>query len=207
MENKKTQKGFKEIPFTKKSKEKIPYVSRIPDAPITEFLFSDTRVSWVWLAARLYIGYEWVVAGWEKAINPVWFGSKAGVAITGFVNNALTKTAGAHPDVQGWYAYFLKNFVLPNADIFSYLIVIGELAVGIALILGIFVGASALVGTFMNANFLLAGTVSTNPIFIFFQILLILAYRTAGWYGFDRYILKHLGMPWAPGTIFIKDRD
>ena len=75
---------------------------------------------------------------WQRLNNPAWFGPTAGGAITGFVKGALAKTAGDHPDVQAWYAAFLQNVVLPNAQFWSYLVTIGEILVGIALILGIF---------------------------------------------------------------------
>jgi thiosulfate dehydrogenase [quinone] large subunit len=80
------------------------------------------------------------------------------------VNNALTKTAGEPPDVQGWYAWFLENVVLPNASFWSYLVAVGETLVGLALIVGLLAGIAAFFGSLMNVNFLLAGTVSTNPI-------------------------------------------
>jgi thiosulfate dehydrogenase (quinone) large subunit len=54
----------------------------------------------------------------------------------------------------------------------------------------------------MNYSFLLAGSISTNPVLIFFQLLLILAWRVAGWYGLDRYALPYLGVPWKPGKFF-----
>ena len=175
---------------------------RFEDPPVTKFLFSDVRLSWLWLIVRLYVGYEWFVAGWAKVQNPAWFGGSAGAALTGFVKGALTKSSGAHPDVQGWYAAFLQNMVLPNATFWSNFVVIGELLVGVALILGIFTGIAAFFGSFMNYNYLLAGTVSTNPILFLLAMLLILAWKTAGWLGLDHWILPLLGTPWTPGKVF-----
>lgn len=177
-------------------------IQSLQDPPVARALLGEPRWSWIWLIIRLYVGYEWIVAGYEKLTNPVWFGSKAGPAITGFVNGALAKTAGDHPDVQGWYAAFLKNVVLPNAQFWSNLVSIGETLVGIALILGIFTGIAAFFGSFMNANYLLAGTVSTNPVLLILAFFLVLAWKTAGWWGVDRFILPALGTPWRPGIIF-----
>lgn len=156
------------------------------------FLFSDTRIAWVWALVRIYVGWEWFVAGWEKVINPVWVGDKAGVAISGFLTNALTKTTGAHPSVAGWYADLIKNIALPNAEIFSYLVSFGEVFVGIALILGAFTGIAAFFGASMNVSYLLAGTVSTNPTLLVFQVFIMLAWKTAGNIGLDRFILPFL---------------
>ena len=44
----------------------------IPEPKLAEFLFADTRVAWVWLLLRLYVGYEWIMAGWEKATGGMW---------------------------------------------------------------------------------------------------------------------------------------
>jgi thiosulfate dehydrogenase [quinone] large subunit len=54
----------------------------------------------------------------------------------------------------------------------------------------------------MNVNYLLAGTVSINPILFVIAILLMLAWKTAGWWGLDRWLLPALGIPWRPGVVF-----
>jgi thiosulfate dehydrogenase [quinone] large subunit len=182
-------------------------VQRIEDSPVSRFLFNDTRMAWLWLLVRLYVGWQWLEAGIEKIGNPAWTGDKAGAAIQGFVGGALEKTGGAHPDVQGWYAWFLRNLVLPNAEVWSYLVAIGELLVGIALILGIFTGIAAFFGAVMNVSYLLAGTVSSNPVLLIGEIFLILAWKTAGWWGLDRFALPALGTPWRPGLVFRHEED
>lgn len=181
--------------------------TEIQESKFSRFLFGDTRFAAFWLIVRVYIGYEWFMAGWEKLGNPVWTGSGAGTAISGFLNGALQKTAGAHPDVSGWYAYFVQHVALPNAAFFSYLVTYGEIAVGAALILGLFTGIAAFFGAFMNLNYLFAGTVSVNPLLFVLQLFLILAWRTAGWLGLDRWVLFALGTPWQPGNIFNKQSD
>jgi len=177
-------------------------IIQFKDSPVSQALFGDVRWAWIWLFVRLYAGYQWLMAGLDKVGNPAWTGDKAGTALSGFVNGALQKTGGAHPDVQGWYASFLQRFVLPNAGPFGYLVAYGEALVGIALILGIFTGIAAFFASFMNMNYLLAGAVSINPILFLCALFLILAWRTAGWWGLDRWVLPALGTPWAPGTVF-----
>ena len=90
---------------------------------------------------------------------------------------------------------------------FAKLVVFGEIAVGIALILGIFVWFSAFMGAFMNWNFMMAGTASTNPVMLVLSILLILAWRTAGWIGLDRWLLVYIGTPWQPGLLFRRQKE
>lgn len=177
----------------------------VPEPRLSKFFFADTRIAWVWLLVRCYVGWEWLTAGWGKVQSAAWVGANAGGALKGFLNGALAKTTGAHPDVQGWYATFLQNVVLPNAAFFSHLVAFGELLVGVALMLGVFTGIAAFFGAFMNMNYLLAGTVSTNPILFLASLFLILAWRTAGWIGIDRFLLPALGTPWHKGNLFRRE--
>ena len=177
-------------------------VTLIPEPWLSKFLFADTRMGWVYLVLRIYVGWEWLQAGYEKVINPVWTGAKAGVALNGFLAGAIAKTAGEHPSVQWWYAAFLHNFVQPNAAVFSYMVAYGELLVGLGLIFGLFTGIAAFFGAFMNMNYLFAGTVSTNPLLFLIELFIILAWRVAGWVGLDRWALSMLGTPWSKGKLF-----
>jgi thiosulfate dehydrogenase [quinone] large subunit len=180
-------------------------VKRLQDPPFAAALFGDVRWAWIWLILRVYVGWEWVNAGWDKLNSAAWVGSNAGTALTGFVNGALKETGGAHPNVQTWYAWFLQHVVLPNAEVWSYVVALGEFLVGIALILGILTGIAAFFGSFMNVNYLLAGAVSTNPILFVIATWLVLAWKTAGWWGLDRWLLPALGTPWRPGYVFHED--
>jgi thiosulfate dehydrogenase [quinone] large subunit len=172
------------------------------DSLVARFLFADVRFSWFWLIVRLYMGYEWLTAGWGKVTNPAWVGAHSGTALTGFVNGALQQTTGAHANVQSWYAWFLQNIVLPAAPVWSWIVAFGELLVGVALILGIFTGLAAFFGGLMNVSYLMAGSLSVNPFLFVFATWLVLAWKTAGWIGLDRWILPALGTPWRPGKLF-----
>jgi thiosulfate dehydrogenase [quinone] large subunit len=182
-------------------------IQSIEDPPWTKALFGDVRWSWIWLILRVYAGWQWLQAGWEKLNSPTWVGSEAGQALGGFIQGALAKTGGSHPDVQGWYAWFLEHAVLPGAAVWSYVVTIGECLVGIALILGLFTAIAAFFGAFMNANYLLAGSVSINPFLLVIAVFLILAWKTGGWWGLDRWALPALGTPWRPGFIFRNKGD
>jgi thiosulfate dehydrogenase [quinone] large subunit len=177
-------------------------VIALQDPPVARALFGAVRWSWIWLIIRLYVGYEWLIAGWAKVRNPAWVGAKAGTALNGFVSNALSQTSGAHPNVQGWYGWFLQNLVATHTTFWSYLVAWGETLVGVALIVGIFTGIAAFFGSFMNLNYLLAGTVSINPILFVAEIGLLLAWKTAGWWGLDRWVLPAVGTPWRLRYIF-----
>jgi thiosulfate dehydrogenase [quinone] large subunit len=186
--------------------------TQVPEPPVARFLFADTRMAAVWLVIRLYLCYEWLTAGLEKLTgrsftfgssfgqasgSPWVFTGHDGGAIKGFVAGALAQTSGAHPSVQGWYGAFLQHVVLPNAAAFSYAITFGEILVGLGLLVGALTGIAAFFGLFMNLNYLFAGTVSINPLLGVLAVLVVLAWRVAGYYGVDRYLLPVLGTPWT----------
>ncbi len=179
-------------------------IIEIPEPKLSRVLFADARFAWVWLVVRVYVGYEWFMAGWEKMGSSVWTGPDAGKAVAGFLAGALAKTTGAHPDVSSWYAAFITNFAAHHTAAFSYIVAYGEVAVGAGLILGAFTGIAAFFGIFMNLNYLFAGTVSTNAFLLILQLFLILAWRNAGWIGLDRWLLSWLGVPWQRGKAFEK---
>lgn len=69
------------------------------DPSFAQSLFGDIRWSWIWLILRVYVGWEWLSAGWGKLHSAAWTVAKADTAILGFVSNALSKTRCAHPYV------------------------------------------------------------------------------------------------------------
>jgi thiosulfate dehydrogenase [quinone] large subunit len=157
-------------------------------------LTADVRLAWFWLIVRLYVGWQWLSAGWGKVTDSTWVGSQAGTALSGFLSHAISLTSGAHPTVQAWYAWFLQHLILPGAAVWSYVVAFGELFVGIALLLGLLTGLAAFFGGFMNFNYLMAGSVSTNPYLLVFEFGLVAAWKIAGWWGVDRWLLPRLGL-------------
>ena len=178
----------------------------IQDPPIARFLFSDTRMSLVWLLVRVYVGWAWLDAGWHKVIDT---GAKTNYVIDGqgilaFWNRiAAIPAPPAKPTITyDWYRTYIQ-FMIDNhwEGFFGKVIAYGEVAVGLGLIFGAFTGVAAVAGAFMNLNFMLAGSSSTNPVLLLLGFLLVLAWKTSGYIGLDRYLLPILGTPWkAPTT-------
>ena len=168
----------------------------IQDPPIAQLLFQNSKASVIWLIVRLYIGYEWLEAGWHKFTDPAWMST--GDGILGFWTRALAVAPNGRPVIAyEWYRTFIQFLVDSGAHPwFAKMIVFGELAVGLGLVVGALVGVAAFFGALMNMSFLMAGTVSTNPVLFFAAILLILAWKNAGYLGIDRFLLPTLGTPW-----------
>jgi thiosulfate dehydrogenase (quinone) large subunit len=167
----------------------------IPDPPVAHALFSTTRFAWLWLILRVYLGWMWLSSGWEKISGGVWM---TGAPLKGFWTGAVQVPAEGRPPIAfDWYRSFLQ-FMLDQGwyTWFAPLVAYGETLIGIALILGALTGIAAFFGAFMNWNFIMAGSASTNGLLLTLAVLLVLAWKVAGWWGLDRWLLPLLGTPW-----------
>jgi hypothetical protein len=97
-----------------------------------------------------------------------------------------------------WYRGFLQFLIDNRAQgWFAWIVTFGEIAVGLGVLLGALTGIAAFFGATMNMSYMLAGSASSNPIMFAFAVGLMLAWRVAGYYGVDRYLLPMLGVPWG----------
>ena len=161
-------------------------------------LLNHPLAAWLWLPIRVWLGWQWLTAGWEKVINPAWMGS--GAALKGFLAGAANAVSASGKPVihYGWYADFLKMLVSSGSYVWmAKLVSVGEALVGIALILGMFTGFAAFFGGFMNFNYLMAGAVSVNPVFLILSITLILAWKVSGYIGMDYFLVPRVGALWS----------
>jgi thiosulfate dehydrogenase (quinone) large subunit len=169
----------------------------VEDPPLAKALFSSTAAAWLWLVVRLYVGYEWLTAGLHKFEDPKWMSD--GSALLGYWKGAVAiPAAPARAAITyDWFRAFLQLLIDAQAQTwFAKVIVFGELAIGLGLIVGAFVGVAAFFGALMNMNFMLAGSASTNPVLFFLAVGLMLAWKVAGYYGLDRVLLPLVGTPW-----------
>jgi thiosulfate dehydrogenase (quinone) large subunit len=173
---------------------------RFPEPALAKFFFASEGSAALWFLVRMEVGSEWLLAGWEKIKSPAW--GTSGKALAGFVAGAVAKASGPNPAVQGWYSWFLQHAVQSTAGLFSFLVTYGEFAVGLGVLLGVLTGIAAGFGVLMNLNYLLAGTVSVNPVLGMFGLFLVFSWRVCGWIGGDRWLLPSLGLPWQRGSWF-----
>ena len=171
----------------------------VEDPPLVQKLLSSRSLAWVWVLPRLYVGYSFFDASQHKIFDPKWV--QTGEALMGYWKGVVVTTPKpvAYFD---WYRSFIQFLLDTQAYTwFGKLIAYGELAVGVALILGAFTGIAAFAGGFMNWNFIMAGTASSNPLLFAIGVFLILAWKTAGYWGLDRFLLPMLGTPWRPAIV------
>jgi thiosulfate dehydrogenase (quinone) large subunit len=157
------------------------------------WLRENKAAMWLLTVVRVYLGYEWMTHGLEKLTG--------GFDASGFISGALGKTGGEYPAVQGWWGSFLEAFALPNVGLFNVLVPFGEFLVGVGLLIGTLTTFATLMAMVMNFSYLFSGTVSTNAIYLLFEIFLVVAGANAGRIGFDRWVLPFLG------GLFDKNKD
>lgn len=122
------------------------------------------------LLVQILIGYEWLMSGVTKVVRG------------GFPSGLADELTDKSADTTGWYKSFLDSAVIPNGQVFGYLIMVGEILVGVGLVAAALVwlfgwdrlatggrtavlvvtALAALGGVVMNVNFHLANA-SAHP--------------------------------------------
>jgi thiosulfate dehydrogenase [quinone] large subunit len=164
---------------------------------IINLLFSDKRFSILWLAVRVWLGWKWIDASIHKLESPAWM--QTGDALKGFWMGAVQIPAEGRPAIAyDWYRNFLQAMLDAQAYTwFAKIIAVSELLIGIMLIVGLFVGLTAFFGGFMNWNFIMAGSASVNGMFFALSVLLVLAWKIAGYIGADYFVLPRVADLWT----------
>ena len=154
---------------------------------VVNWLRQNRIASGILAVIRLYLGYTWFIAGIHKLIS-------GGFDASGFLKNAISNPVKGTDGsvVFGPYVSFLKHVALPNVDIFNKLIPAGELLVGLGLILGCLTTAAMFFGLLMNFSYLMAGTISSNPIDILLGVIILFAGFNAGKFGLDRWVIPFM---------------
>jgi uncharacterized membrane protein YphA (DoxX/SURF4 family) len=116
------------------------------------------------LGVQFFLGYEWLMSGLSKVV--------AGDFASGLAATLSDMTR----DQSGWYKSFVDGVVIPNGRLFGNLVMVGEIGLGIVMVVAaivwltrwsqlsvggrtILLGAvaiAAVVGSFMSLNFHLA---------------------------------------------------
>jgi thiosulfate dehydrogenase [quinone] large subunit len=162
---------------------------------VADWLYRSKAASVIWLAARLWLGYEWLNAGYQKlwGSENAAFWNGGGAAVKGFATSGIAGSAtGKGGASYGWWAGFLHNFVVPNSSWIAKLVALSEVAIGVLLIIGLFTGVAALAGLVLNLVYMFSGSAGVNPAYAIVALLLVLAWRNAGYFGLDRFALPRM---------------
>ena len=134
---------------------------------------------WYISLLRIYIGYYMFWQGFRKYQRDFpkgdWIGRQIGDI--------------AALDLYPWYKRLFTEYVMPHHELFGYLVLVGEIVVGLCLLLGLFTRFNAVIGLFMMINYLLGpgmarggALLAQQHIFILSLLIILLsgAGRTLG---------------------------
>lgn len=130
---------------------------------------------------RVYLGVVFLVAAWPKLTAEGGFRPR----LEGFLQNFALENA------HDFYRLFLEQIVLPNAGLFTPLIVFGELFVGLALVAGFVTRLAAGIAIFFLLNYMLAKgmwfwTPASNDAAMFFIALVLMLGAAGRCWGVDQ---------------------
>ena len=134
---------------------------------------------------RLHLGVILIITVLGKILRSDPFS----VEMLGFLNGYAMKNSSAP------YHAFLQHVVIPHATLFSYLVIAGEFAAGVSLLLGIGTRVGAAIAMFLFLNFLFAkGRLFWSPdsedAAVFFSALVCLLGAAGRVWGIDAYLAK-----------------
>jgi uncharacterized membrane protein YphA (DoxX/SURF4 family) len=143
---------------------------------------------------RVTLGVIMLVTWWENLQKGLYQPDN----FAGFINFL----ADGHPIAP--YGAFLTNVIAPNAALFGPFQLVTELAMGIALVLGIFTPLAGIGATFFFINLLLSFLNPNTGEWIWTYVLLVAAAlvvtlaRSGRALGIDEWLIKSRGRPSIP---------
>lgn len=124
---------------------------------------------WIVVPLRLFMGVTFIYAGLQKITDPQYFNPAA----RGYIGHQITAFANGSP-LHG----FLISVAVPHASLFGALVAYGELAIGLATLLGLFSRLAALCGLLINLVFFLSADWHVFPYFYGSDIVFLFAWLT-----------------------------
>jgi thiosulfate dehydrogenase [quinone] large subunit len=170
---------------------------------VADWLYRSNYASVLWLALRIWLGYQWLNAGYQKiwGSEKAFFWNGGGAGVYGFAKAGVAANTPMGAVGYGWWAAFLHNFVMPNASWIAKLISVTELLIGVGLILGLFTGLAALVALTLNFTYMMTGNAGVNPLYALAGLFLVLAWRNAGFIGLDGLVLRRSSSRFYLGSV------
>jgi len=146
---------------------------------VWEGLKASKLAALAWTAMRVWLGVMWIQAGYAK----IW-----GAEAAGFLHNngaGVAGFAGHGTPAYSWWGSFLHGFVVPNAGAIGVLVAVGEFAIGVALVAGLFTRVAALGSLALLFTYVMSGTASVCAFYAAIAIVILVMWRTSSWIGAD----------------------
>jgi NADH dehydrogenase len=167
----------------------------------------SARTPIFWLAIlRVYLGVIWLIEGVNK-VSEGWLDPGknfiSAVPKSGGASDAVTSATEAlqsYPEAilkepPRIFQWFMETFIGPNAYMFQAMIVLMEIAIGLALIAGLFTVLASLGSIFLCLNFILSAMAGTEIFWHIFAGITILG-GAGRVFGLDYYVIPWLKNWW-----------
>jgi thiosulfate dehydrogenase [quinone] large subunit len=143
------------------------------------------RVMSLLVILRVYLGVILFITNLGKLFRAEPFTTE----MLGFLGGVTTRRASAQ------YLHFIQHAVIPNAKMFSYLIMTGEAVAAISLLTGTMTRLGSAIAMFLFLNYMLAkGRMFWAPdsqdAAVFFIALVVFLGRAGRMWGVDSYLAK-----------------
>ena len=111
---------------------------------------------WMLAPQRLFLGATFLYAGIQKLTDPQFFHKST----PGYIGNQLIGFAQASP-----LHFFLVKIALPHAVLFGWTVALGEIAIGLGTLFGLFFRPATFFGMLLSILFFLTASWSVYPYF------------------------------------------
>jgi len=136
----------------------------------------------MWLF-EVTVGHNWKVGSFTSGANPRWMGPGAGEGVREEAAKAIDD------GTYGWFAWLFEAVIIPNALFLAYAVILLQVVLGVAFILGVAVRPLALAAVAMDVSIFMLGNSRIPP---FFTAMHLFAYFSGAgrYYGLDGWILE-----------------
>ena len=169
----------------------------------------------LWLAVlRVYLGFIWLIEGLKK-VREGWLDPAKNFIVTmprawDVPLESTDAVTNATQVTQYWpepilkkppliYQWFMETFIEPNAYIFQVSVVLAEIAIGLALIVGFLTILASLASIFLCFNFILSAMAGTEILWYIFAGIAMFGGAGRA-FGLDYYVIPWIKNWWKRTT-------
>ncbi|MGH8958599.1 MAG: hypothetical protein ACRDVK_07970 [Acidimicrobiia bacterium] len=134
---------------------------------------------------RLFMGVGWLRTFFEKVGDDTWWN---GSAVVAFLDDQLTNGLVVFP----FYERTIDTILRPGSRWIGWLVIVLELAIGLAILTGTYTNLALIIGAGLNVNFMLAGRITPSVFYIAIQTLLFVT-EAGGVFGVDGVLANRSG--------------
>lgn len=108
----------------------------------------------------------------------------------GFAIDGLVSVIRDNQDSPEWYKTFFEVLVAQHLELFKWAVQIGEIAIGLGLILGVMSYTASFFGVFIMVNYILADMIFTYPLQLVCFVILLMNRHTLELLSLNHFIKR-----------------